>query len=122
MKSVVFPAPFGPMTPSELALADLERDIGDDRRAADVEPEVAGGEDRSVACDTILPWPAVAANFLLRRRRVLGRDALRATVGAYLPFVLDELDLEHRLQHRVILRPDRLLALRARGTSSPRAR
>src|SRR4029077_1734015 len=31
----------------ELAIRDLERDIGDDVSAADVEPEVTGGEDRS---------------------------------------------------------------------------
>ena len=48
LKSVVFPAPFGPMIPIELALTHLERDIGDDACAADVEPEVVRGEDRRV--------------------------------------------------------------------------
>jgi hypothetical protein len=32
--------------PEELALGNLEADIGDDGGAADVEPEVARGEDR----------------------------------------------------------------------------
>ena len=44
MKSDVLPAPFGPMI-EELALGDLEADIGDDRRAADVEPEIASRQD-----------------------------------------------------------------------------
>ena len=37
-----------PDDPEQLALGNLEADIGDDFRAADVEPEVARGEDRRV--------------------------------------------------------------------------
>ncbi len=42
LKSDVFPAPFGPITPTNSPARDLERDIGDDGRAADVEPEAVG--------------------------------------------------------------------------------
>ena len=40
LKSDVLPAPFGPMMPRNSPSGNLERDIGDDGGAADVEPEV----------------------------------------------------------------------------------
>jgi hypothetical protein len=39
----------GPDHGEQLALADLELDTGDDRRASDVEPEIPRGEDRGCA-------------------------------------------------------------------------
>ena len=48
LNSEVLPAPFGPMIPSSSPSATSSADIGDDVGAADVEPEVARGEDRRV--------------------------------------------------------------------------
>jgi len=50
------PGPVGADDPEQLALGNLEADIDDDFRAADVEPEVARGEHRRVHCTR----PAVA--------------------------------------------------------------
>ena len=72
LKSVVLPAPFGPMTPRNSPARDLEPDIGDDRRAADVEPEIPGCEDRG-ALTRAMVVSALALHRHDRRRRLVRR-------------------------------------------------
>ena len=97
--------------PQELALERLERDVGDDRRAADVEPEALGGENRRSA--HLTPGRPPSYENGLTGGCTFPGEIVCSTFGASRRAVLDELHLEHRLHHRVILRPDALDPLRS---------
>src|SRR2546427_13122821 len=57
-------------------------------------------------------WPpALTLDRLLRRRRLVRRDRPEP-LGDVAVALLDELHLEHRLEHGMIVRPDRIEALR----------
>ena len=99
LNSVVLPAPFGPMMPRNSPARDLERDIGDDARAADVAARGRGsrGSERRVARS-----PARDASRLRlapAARRTSPASAVRPARRQLSPLVCVELGLEHRLQH-----------------------
>ncbi len=99
--------------PEQLALGNLEPDTGDDGRPSDVEPEVPRREDRGDAltreCAACV-YPLASARRAAPWRTAVAVPSDVAARGW--PFFETSLHPEHRLQHRVVLRPDRLDALR----------
>ena len=86
----------------QLALGNLERDIGDDLRAADVEPEVASDENRRVRHASFSSGRWSLGEWMDGRLDVARRhrlDPLRLPVAVVL---LEERDDEHRLDQRMV--------------------
>src|SRR5439155_5616333 len=111
LNSDVLPAPFGPMIPrnspaftSRLTSATM------------VAPPMSSPRFCVVRIGAFIPNVPIPGLLERRERRLdeARRDPLQHLVGVLAVLQLDELHLEHRLQQRVVLRPDVHRALRAR--------
>src|ERR671936_162806 len=104
LNSDVFPAPFGPMIPSSSpSLTSSETS------ATIVAPPMSSPSERVARrCPPEFTRPLLERRH--RRLHVPRRDDLD-DLGRVAGALLHELNLEHRLDHRVILRPNPLLAL-----------
>src|SRR5919204_4031788 len=109
LKNDVLPAPFGPMIPSSSPSG-----TSSETSATMVAPPMSSPSERVARIEvelTLSPRRERLRERLDRGLDVAGRDRLDH-LRRPLAFPADELDLEHRLDHRVVLRPDPLLALR----------
>src|SRR3954468_4655772 len=110
LNSEVFPAPFGPMIPSSSPSATSRL------TSATMEAPPMSSPRLRVARMVGGFMPGGLPPLLLERRDrgldVAGRDGLRHLDAEVAAARRHELHLEHRLQHRVILGADALLALR----------
>src|SRR6266446_5330812 len=108
LKSDVLPAPFGPMIPSSSPSATSRL-----TSATIFAPPMSSPRLRVARIGGFMP--RVLRSLLFERGDgrldVAGRDRLEDLHGEMAAGARNELHLEHRLQHRVILRTDPLLAL-----------
>src|SRR6266404_7473239 len=108
LNSEVLPAPFGPMIPSSSPSATSRL-----TSATMVAPPMSSPRLRVARIGGFMPRPPAFALLERRDRRldVSCRDRLQHLDGEVAAGGRQELHLEHRLQHRVVLRADVLLAL-----------
>src|ERR671936_1369464 len=106
LNSDVLPAPFGPMIPrSSPSFTSSETS------ATIVAPPMSSPSDRVARMGVAPTCPRGLREGFDRRLHVSGRDRLDHLRRPRAP-LLHQLHLEHRLEHRMVLRTDPLLALR----------
>src|SRR6266568_429983 len=106
LKNDVFPAPFGPMIPTSSPSF-----TSSETSATIVAPPMSSPSDRVARMGVAPTCPRGLRERLDGRLDVPGRDRLDH-LWRPRALLLHQLHLEHRLEHRVVLRTDALLALR----------